>query len=208
MMKRRSRPIRRCRCTTSESSLISHCYAAAVHAFWRNRFDISGCIVCYEHSKILQSEKADEVIVTKILKILPDHMCDPNFLKNSDQEFWMELLRKNNGKPHANLSVWVSEFCLQQQRMNHLTRSMFSELIDDSLLPELHPNAAVTLMVIEKSFAAQSTSNIGGANDLLSPLQKRCIERVALDWEAWNRPGRDLSQLSPFLLSRILARSL
>jgi len=180
---------------------------SAVRAFWNDKLDFSGFIVCYEHSKIFQGEKAGKAIVTKILKTLPDHISDPNFLKSSDEEFWMHLLRKNNGKPHENLSVWVSEFCSHRQCTNQLTRATFSELIDISLLPELHPNAAVTLMVIEKRF--MSTSDTGRVNELLSPLQNRCIERVALDyWEAWNRPGRDLSQLSPSLLSRILARSL
>jgi len=84
--------------------------------------------------------------------------------------------------------------------MNH---SVFVQLINDPLLPELHPNAAATLLEVDKNI---NPGLIDGGE--LSPLQTRCVEAVAKDWQACNRPGRDLSRLCPFLLSKVLTRSL
>jgi len=60
---------------------------SAVRAFWKNELNISGVAICYEHCKIFACGKAQKEVVARILKILPDHISNTDFLTSTNDDF-------------------------------------------------------------------------------------------------------------------------
>ena len=203
-----------------DKTLITHENAVALHHlggyfevrglrkkardFWKKRMTDVQLGTYFEHSKLFHDEKVYRAVVEKCWSSACAIKSDSRLMEVSDAQFWLDVLKQNQGNPNPALSPLISDFCSMQKEQ--LDAETFLRLTDMTLLPELSAHAVIQLMELEQFFMPAIVSA-----DELSNLQERGLGTLK-SYRKKSPRGFALLQcrfknLTPLFLSKMLVQA-
>jgi len=173
-----------------------------VRLYWKNVLQVDDLATCYGHCKFFPDEKAYQAIVSEICNHTPSIESDSELMKISDEKLWRDVMVKKNGEVDTRLSLLIAEFCSDHK--DRLSMEVFLQLVEESLLPVLDPDAAIELMEIEQGLRDAAAHEC--CADEFTSLQKRGVEALAS--ANFDNALLTKKNLSPSVVSRVVMRSL
>jgi len=169
--------------------------------FWDKDMDTCDLAIYYEHAKLFHDEKAYQAAIRQCCNNILCIEKDDRLIEVSDAQFWLDVVKQNQGQGPTAVSTLISDFCSKHKEQ--LGTETFGKLTNDAVLPApLSADAAIELLELEVFFLPSIVS----ADDL-SNLQERCVE--ALNTKRKEDPDYFTSLQprlkNPLILSKMLA---
>ena len=204
------------------------------NAFWRQ--DVHSAHTCgtyYEHAFILQDEEIKQAAAAVCADKIWSIPKTSRLLHVPDASFWLELVARGplsmqnaaeemskGGSDRGEkaqfynfvgtefsrrMSTLIVDFC----RFNRpLDKNVFRALTHETALPCVDGEAAIWMLELERLFDEPDDSK-------LTPLQERCIEAFARDWNRmgisllqYNKTAKQLRKQSSLVLHELMSRTL
>ena len=172
--------------------------------FIKKDMSLSNCHDYYSHACILNNKK----ILGIAVELCAKQFCNTGAAKHpivaiADFQFWIEVLKKYEGKPAASrhASCLVEKIC-KEREPDLLT---FKQLTSEVAMPDIDEGAALGLLAVEANLVDY------GELSELTTLQERCIRVLSrchqqlLDDED---VARALAKQGPLFLASILTKAL
>jgi len=179
--------------------------AVKIKKQWQDEMKVQECGFYFRQAQIFRNDLLMKLVLTKCAKNIAAIKADSELANVADYQFWLDLLRLNNGKENLLLSDLVAEFCWKQEIMDTLSADAFDSLTSESHLPFISTRSAAKLLKLDNTYVRPSNS----AN-ALSSLQRRCVEALALKWKQMDALQLDdlLKHLNPLIISYIWSRTM